>query len=538
MRACLIVVTLLFTATELPAKPPELKYLHPAGAQRGTSVTVEAGGRFDNWPPKVWTDRPGITIEALEEKKQFKITAADQARPGTYWIRFYDDEGATTPRSFVVGTAPEVNEAEPNNDYRSPQKIGGKHVVINGRLNGRSDVDTFAVDLAAGQTLIASLTANEQIGSPMDGILEITNPDGFRLAYNHDTFNLDPQIVFTAPAEGTYLVRAFAFPAKPNQSISYSASTGYVYRLALTTAAFLDHAFPLAVSRQHPAEIELRGWNIPEPIRFLTVTAKSSEQDFVRLFHPLLANTGHVKVEPHDVTVESAVNDQANPQMVNLPVTVSGSIAQPREDDWFEFKATKGQKLDIRAESWSLGFPLDPLIRLTDAGGKRLAQADDISRERRDATIAYTIPADGTYRLMIRDLHRHGGFRYVYRLSIRLAQPDFRLKLAADTFTLAPGDKPLEVPVTVERLHGFDGEIDISLVGLPEGVAAKPLKSINGKPTAKSVKFTLTATSGPVSGPFQVVGTSGDTRHTAAAPISGFRETTEHPWLAVLPPKK
>ncbi len=223
---------------------------------------------------------------------------------------------------------------------------------------------------------------------------------------------------------------------------------------------------------------------------------------------------------------------------MTLPITISGAISQDREEDWYQFRATKGQKVEFRAESWALGFPLDPLIRLTDVSGKRISQADDISREKRDATLSYTIPVDGEYRLMIRDLHRHGGFRYVYRLSAVLPQPDYALKIAADAFTLTPG-KPLEIPVTVERLHGFAGEIEISVADLPAGVAAAVVKSEKSGDTAKSVKLQLTATTGPASGVFRILGKSGEqptSPHTAEATITGFTETTQTPWLTVLKP--
>ncbi|TWU07171.1 putative subtilase-type serine protease precursor [Symmachiella macrocystis] len=526
------------TAADLFAAKPELSYLHPAGAQRGTTVSVEAAGKNASWPPKVLTDRAGITVEPEKDKGKLKITVDSDAVPGVYWVRLHNDEGASPLRPFVVGTLPEMNEKEPNNDYREPQLLETSTVIVNGRINGSSDVDTFAVKLAAGQTLVASMAANEVLGSPMDAILEVTSPNGFRLAFNHDTYNLDPQVVFTAQEAGTYLVRSFAFPSKPNQSISFSASASYVYRLTLTTAAFVDHAFPLAASQNHPTEIELRGWNIPQPVRFYTVPSSSSLQDVAPLFHPELGNTALIKTVPHAVTVESAVNDAQHPQPIKLPMTISGSISEERDEDWYQFTAKKGQRVEFRAESWALGFPLDPLIRLTDAAGKRLAQVDDINRSQRDAVLAHTIPADGDYRLMIRDLNRDGGFRYVYRLTGILPQADFNLKLAADAFTLTPGTA-LEIPVTVGRLHGYGGEISITAVDLPAGVTATTVVSKKKGDTAKSVKLQLTSDAGPVSGPIRIVGTvAGETplSRTAEATITGFTATTAAPWLTVLKP--
>lgn len=532
------IVSVFPAVATLNAAPPGLDHLYPAGVSRGQTVTVEAAGKTDPWPPKVWLDRPGLTVVPAKDKGKLTVTATATTAPGVYWFRLYNDEGPSPQRPLIVGTLPEINETEPNNDHRQPQKLETSSVVINGRLNSGGDVDTFAVKLAAGQTVVASMIANEVLASPMDAVLEIVSAEGFRQSYNHDTFNFDPQIVFTAPEEGIYLIRTFAFPANPNSTIAFSSAANYIYRLTVTTSGYVNHPWPLAVSAADRTEVELRGWNIAEPDRFLGIAPENEAADGVIPVVFGLSDRGPVRAVPHPVTVESANNDQDHPQQLTLPMTVSGAISQPLDEDWYRFSATKGQKIEFRVESWSLGYPLDPLLRLTDGNGKRLAQADDQGGGRRDAVITHTIPADGEYRLMVRDLHRHGGFRYVYRLSAVQPQPDFALNLAADNFTLTPG-KPLEIPVTVERKNGFAAEITITAHDLPEGVTATEVKSLPKGDTAKTVKLQLTAATGPLSGTFRVVGqTSGEATisRTADAPIGSFTARTESPWLTVQKP--
>lgn len=530
---------LVCATTSLSAAPPTLNHFYPTGVAAGQTVNIEAPGKAEPWPPHVWASQPGVTVTPDKKKGRLNITAAANVPPGVYWLRLYSDEGASPQRPFVVGTLPEINEVEPNNDFRKPQVLDSSSVVLNGKFLGGGDVDTYAVKLAAKQTIVATMLANEVIASPMDTVMEVVSADGFRISYNHDTFNLDPQIVFTAPVAGTYLIRTFAFPSKPNSSIKFSAAASYIYRLTLTTGAFLDHTYPLAVSSDSPRNVELRGWNIPETARFFGIQSPRDNVEHFILSHPRFANNPRVKVVPHPVTVESASNSREQPQEITLPMTASGSISQPGDEDWYRFTASKGQKIEFRIDSWSLGYPLDPLLRLTDAAGKRLAQADDMGGGRRDAVITHTFPADGEYRLMVRDLHRHGGFRYVYRVSATFPRADYALKIGADSFTLTPG-KPLEIPVTVERQNGFGGEIDITAVHLPAGVTATTLKSLAKGETAKSVKLQLTATAGLVSGTFQVVGQSGakeaTVARTADAPIGGFTARTETPWLTVIKP--
>ena len=43
--------------------------------------------------------------------------------------------------------------------------------------------------------------------------MQVLSSDGFVLEQNHDYHGLDPQVVFTVPRDGTYIVRVFAFPS-------------------------------------------------------------------------------------------------------------------------------------------------------------------------------------------------------------------------------------------------------------------------------------------------------------------------------------
>src|SRR5262249_50536920 len=159
----------------------------------------------------------------------------------------YDEDGATDLRPFIIGNLPEVIEAEPNDDPNRPQSISPLPATINGRLARGGDVDGFSVTLHQGQTLVADLEANRHSGASRDAALQVVCDSGFVLAQNDDAVGRDPRIVFEAPTEGTYLVRVFAFPATPDSSIRFAGGSAFVYRLTLTTAGFLDHAFPLAV---------------------------------------------------------------------------------------------------------------------------------------------------------------------------------------------------------------------------------------------------------------------------------------------------
>jgi hypothetical protein len=538
LEACPATVALLVGAFFLiphpvSATPPTLTYLFPAGAQRGTTVEVTAGGTFERWPVQAWIDRKGVEIKPATDKGKLTITVAADAVPGTYWLRLFDDEGASALRPFLVGMLPEMLEQEPNDEFKKPQALEATSVTVNGRLEKPGDVDCYALKLTKGQTLVASLEAHRTLGSPMDALLQVLSADGFVLEENNDFHGLDPQVVFTVPKDGIYIVRTFAFPAEPDASIRFMGAETYIYRLTLTTGGFADHAFPLAVARSAPGEVDVIGWNIPDTARKLTIKP-TDDADSV-LFHPQLANTVRVRVEPHTTLVQQKTNGRQQPQTIPLPATISGCLERADSIHAYHCEAKKGQKLTVQVEAQALGFTLNPVLRLLDTSGKALVQAEGAALGR-DPEVAFTVPADGKYQIEVRDLHGVGSSRHLYRLRVVLAEPDFELKLATDRFVMTP-NKPLDIPITIERRNGHDREIEIVAEGLPQGVIAALMPASVG-PAVKSVTLRLSGDK-PMSGPFRVVGKvvgSGDRPRPARAVLSGLNASSTDLWLMLTPP--
>jgi hypothetical protein len=551
---CLLVLTAAgLVAVPAVAGPPTLEWLFPPGARRGTTATVTASGSFSHWPPRVWTEDDDVTIAALPEKGKLTVTVAPGARVGVHWLRLFDEEGATTVRPLLVGTLPEVVEVEPNDDPIQPQKLEAlaPGVTVNGKLGRTGDVDGFAVPLRKGQTLVAALEANRRLGAPLDGLLQIVSPRGFVLAENDDAPDRDPLIAFEAPADGTYLVRAFAFPAEPDSRIGFAGGDAFLYRLTLTTGGFLDHFYPLAAARAAPGRVEAIGWNIDAAARWLEVVPLAEDADRVDLDHPLLANAGSVRLEAHPAVTEVEPNGPDAPQDVTLPITISGQIDPTRDQDAYRFHAHKGEKWLIRVESRSLGHPLDAVVRVLDASGKIVSEMDDPGSRRRSATrdpeLTFTPANDEAYRIVVRDLNGQGSFRHAYRLTMAAPELGFTLTVAGDRFTLTP-EKPLKIPVTVARDDGLSAPIDVEALGLPEEVIATQVTSKPAGPSAKTVTLELCTHQGPWSGPFRIIGRLPDGPPTPATvspprpatgttPPAGLAVPGDRLWLTVAPKK-
>ncbi|WP_298867646.1 PPC domain-containing protein [uncultured Gimesia sp.] len=517
--------------TQVIAAPPSVSYLNPAGGQVGQKVDVTVDKTLGTAPVSVWTSAPGLKVVIPEKpakgkEKQFSIQIDAKARPGLYWLRFHNAEGASGIRPFLVGTLPEQPETEPNNDLAHAQKYKQPSVTINGVLSKSGDVDTYQVVMKKGETLVASLTANEQLGSPMDGVLQILNHRGTLLSHIDDTLWFDPRIVFTAPADGTYYIRTFAFPADPNSTIRFAGAASYIYRLTLSTGPFVDHSLPLAYHYETAKPVKLEGWNLTDSLKSLRPVAEHSDGKAL-VSHPQLANWLKIPLSPTPVLLESKDSQQEKGQSLSIPSSVTGKISKPEEIDVYRFTAKKGEDLTFQIDSHTLGYPLDAHLKLFDAKGKLLKEIDDPIRNYFDARLIYKIPADGEYHLHVTDRFQHGGFRYIYLLSIQPSITDFKLQTSAEQFTLTTGGKPLEIEVTINRLSPrFSDDIEISLVGLPKGATCKPIISkVKGK-TEKSVKLKLEAKPETVfQGPLEIKGTSLKDKsktHVATAVIKGI----------------
>jgi hypothetical protein len=480
--------------------PPNVKQIFPSGGQRAVATEIKASGDISSWPLKTWTSHPGLQVTCGDEKGKLAVTVAADTRPGVYFIRLYDDEGAARPLPFVVGNLPEVVEKSSNDSPGKAETLPSSLVTVNGRLEKRDDVDVYAVELSAGQTVVASVVANEKLASPMDGVLQILSGSGSVLAQNDEWHGMDPQLVFTAPSYGRYLVRIFAFPAQPDSRIGLAGGEEYLYRLTITTGPFVDYTWPLAVRQRESSDVELIGWNIDAATRRQNVNADA---------HPFaisgdqLAGQLSLGVEPHGCLIEAKPGNPGEPQTIELPATVSGRLQSSGERDAYAFQAKRDEAVLFQLDGRDLGSPLDAVVEVTDAKGKSLVRADDTNR-RRDPEVSWKAPDDGTYQVVVSDLHGRGGERFFYRLRAIPAKPDFRITSAEHAVAGSVG-KPPEIALEIDRQHGFDQEVVIKAEGLPDSVIAEPVTSSKVGNSVKKVTLKLKADA-PYSGPLRIVG--------------------------------
>ena len=342
--------------------------------------------------------------------------------------------------------------------------------ICNATITQRA-VDHYVFAGQKGQRIIVDC-ATRGIDSKLDAVVIIADAAGRDLQVERRGGALD----FTVPDDGRYVIKV--------HDLTFKGGPAYFYRLGL--------------------------WELPvgAPIVRLPTTKPVNSfswppQD--------LARSGRDRRELNRTTIARTCNE------ISLPCDIAGSFFPAADVDVFEFEAKKGEVWWIEVASERFGLPTDPAIlvqqvkrsgddeKLTD-----VAEFSDIPSPVKVSSNGYAydgppynagsadilgkleIKEDGLYRLQLTDLF--GGTRSeprnVYRLVIRKAAPDFALVAWALHMELRNGDrnavsKPLALrggatmalEVVAFRRDGFDGEINLAMSDLPEGVTAHGLEN-------------------------------------------------------------
>jgi WD40 repeat protein len=101
-----------------------------------------------------------------------------------------------------------------------------------------------------------------------------------------------------------------------------------------------------------------------------------------------------------------------------------------------------------------------------------------------DSRLTFDAPADGEYVARVEDVRGEGGSPYTYHLVVRRPRPDYRINLSPEDINVPRGGTAL-LAVGLERLDGYDGAVDVTLEGLPEGVRASSARIEEGASSAE-----------------------------------------------------
>lgn len=435
-------LTLVLVAS-VRAAAPKLDAVHPAGGRRGeTNNSVLFIGKVSDWPVKPWCSHPGIRIEAGKEKNSLRIAVDADVPAGPHLLRFFNEDGASDAKTFVVGDLPEVTETASNDSRERAEAIESLPVTVNGRLERGGDTDFYRVKLRAGQLLTARLDGYS-LGSEIDPFISLFDPRGYEIAVASDTHNLDPFLQHRIEKDGEYYLQVFAIAHKASTSVAYAGSASAVYRMRVSTDESERLGLPLA--------------------------SDAVEEDGAKL---------------------------------KFPVRVAGELSEPGESDEFTFTAKKGEQYAVRVEARRWRYLWDPVLSVHRPDGRLLREVDD-SRSSADAEYTFKATQDGEHKITIADRFRSGGPEHRYRLVIEGVQPLFSATVDKDRWVMKPG-KEVELKLKLDRQDGHKAALSVRFENLPQGVTAEA-KEIAGKDKAATVKLKAAADAPPFNGPIRLL---------------------------------
>ena len=440
------------------------------GGQAGSTVEITITSQHAENATELLFSHSSLTATPkLDEKgipipDTYLVAISADCPLGIHEARLMTRLGISSSRAFNVGTVPEKTRQTPNTSLETamPLEMGS---ICNAAMTKQS-VDYYAIQLKKGQRIVVDCAAHG-IDSKLKPVLILADAKGADLLVERRGGSLD----FIASESATYVIKV--------HDLTFNGGGEFFYRLALREFA--------------PGELASRLPTIKTVSSFSWPAPGAIDQN---------------------TTAEIEPNNQHNQaHKVSLPCHITGSFFPAADVDTFEFTAIEGEVWWVEVVSERLGLLTDPavVVQQVDAEGTLIdiVELNDIPSPVKVSSNGYSydgppynagsldilgkveIKTDGIYRLQVRDLF--GGTRNdprnVYQLIIRKAQPDFTLVSWAIHMQLRNGDrnclsKPLALrcgstmafEVVTVRRDGFDGEIELTMENLPDGVTASGLK--------------------------------------------------------------
>jgi hypothetical protein len=470
---------------------PTLSHLVPAGVQPGKATDVVFFGGNLASPTGVWTSvpttavlTPGIDKNGTNPANvSYRLTVPADAPLGVAGVRISTGQGVSNLRLLLVDDLPSAAKAGGNKAMASAQAVTPP-VAIDGSCEAESS-DFYKFTAAAGQRVAIEVYAR-RLGSPLDPMIRLLAADGRELAYSDDepSSGADGRLGHKFESAGDCFIEI--------RDIRYQGGA-HPYRLRIGDFPLPSVPYPLAAAKGAAASVQVTGTHVElaSPVAVSMPPAVPGDRLNVAAGYAAGQGSSWVTLLATDKPdqLEAEPNDSAETSTaVTLPGAVEGRFEAARDRDFFAFEAKKGQRWVFTGQTRSLGSPSDLFLRLQNASGGVVAEAEDTGAE--EGTIDYAFPADGQYRLSVEDTNRLGGPDRVYRVAVEPYQPGFTLAAAAEKVD-APQNGVFVVKVTATR-RDYNGPITLGVEGAGEGCALRHNIIPEGKP-----ETTMHVTLGP-----------------------------------------
>ncbi len=472
---------------------PEIGYVYPSGAQAGATVNVILGG-YD-WTPdmQVFVHDPRVKLEIigppsgvliteppywfgykarglawpLAREFPARLTIPADVPPGLIRWQVANANGVSPVGTIAVGRAIEVVE---DAKRKSAQVLPVLPVTVSGQIRRIEEIDRYQFQVPKTGPVTIELVAR-QLGSPLHGMLQVRDPSGRVLLDAADSEGRDLTLTMIAQPGVNYELSL--------HDLDFAGDRSYVYRLTLTAGPNISAAYPAGGRRGETRPIEFVGIglatgtdkleSITRDVAFPAVVDAPSF-DYVldtsfgpaRPFKLLVSDVAEV-VRPGAELLALTLNDK-------LKTAVTGSFDKRFGSAEFSVPLTKGQKLQLVAQSRAIASPLDLELALFGPDGKQIMANDDVPGTT-DPELNVVVAVDGLHRIIVSDQSGHSGTRTAnFRLSIEPPREDFAISIPA--LLPIPLGTVGKLAVKATRIDAFKGPITLKLTDLPEGVTA------------------------------------------------------------------
>src|SRR6185436_5726792 len=476
-RGLIPALALLLAFPAFAKESPNLGRVLPRGGQRGTEVDLVLSGTQLKDAQQLFLYQPGLEVlklEATDDKTvKVRVKIAADASLGEHTMRLRTATGISDLRTFYVGPFPLIEEKEPNTNFKEPQKITMGHTITGVITN--EDVDYFSVDLKKGDRLSVELEGIRLGQSLFDAYVGIFDTKRFEIVSADDTALLmqDPYLTLLAPEDGTYIIQV--------RETSYGGGDNGAYRLHVGSFPRPIAVYPCGGKAGEELEVTFLG-DASGPLK-KKIKLPDAPADRYGVYvedngqSPPSPNYMRVSEFPNVLEQEpNDVREKATVTTLPLPVALNGVISKDGDEDWFRFRARKGDNYEIRAHARSIRSPLDPVLSLYGTDGKQMATNDD--QGGLDAAVRFQAPADGDYDLRIRDHLHKGGVGFVYRIEFNTVKPSVYTHIPAydreprdqiRQWIVVPKGNRFATWIRANR-QGFNGALDLKFEGLPDGI--------------------------------------------------------------------
>ncbi|MEA4935579.1 MAG: hypothetical protein VB102_02940 [Paludibacter sp.] len=518
MKKRLIIFCLyLYMVGFISAQKMSIGFIYPAGGEKGTTVTIEIGGLNIQNATEVLISGDGINkaeIVPLKEKKENKkrtnklklndqsspqledrvnvqITIDKNATPGLRDLRLKSAGGISNKLPFEIGQYPNILEGSASS-ISQPNVVKTLPATLCGQIMP-GEIDYYRFNATKGMQLVAATKGRTLVPYIADAVpgwfqpvIRIIDSKGKEVGFCDDyRNNVDPVIIARIPETDSYTLTI--------HDAIFRGREDFNYRIELGEIPFLEYAYPVVGKIGKKTKVNLVGVNLQQN----SLTFKPSREG-----NNELRASGKINYISNPVTywgVEKNCQLNTSPKEkteLNNGTILFDSVCSLHEINTYPIYALKNENVIVEVKARRLGSLMDPIIRLKDASGNILTEADDVEdamqglmTHHADPLIQFRTKKEGYYYVEVEDLTGNSGLDYFYMIERKENHPTFEVFVSPASLTLPKGGTSI-FHLDIISKEKFIPELIFLVKGLPKGYTLSNLRSHAG---SKSWDISVTA---------------------------------------------